>query len=40
MEIPAEQIIDGLLEEIKRLTFENILLKASLNESRENKDAS
>jgi len=32
MEVTPEQIINGLLEEVKRLTIENVALKAALNQ--------
>jgi hypothetical protein len=31
MEVSPDQIINGLLDEIKRLTIENVALKAALN---------
>lgn len=32
MEVTPDQVINGLLEEIKRLTVENVALKAALNQ--------
>lgn len=32
MQVSQEQIINGLLEEVNRLTIENVILKAALKE--------
>lgn len=32
MEVSPDQVINGLLEEIKRLTIENVALKAAVNQ--------
>ena len=35
MEISTEEVLNGLLEENKRLTLENIILKTTLQKMRE-----
>jgi hypothetical protein len=35
MEITAEEIINGLLEEIKRLTLDNVALKITLSKQEQ-----
>mgnify|MGYP006268228873 CR=1 FL=1 len=32
MDVTPDQVINGLLDEIKRLTIENVALKAALNQ--------
>lgn len=32
MEVTPDQVINGLLDEVKRLTIENVALKAALNQ--------